>query len=208
MPVKSLLSRFALLRHAKTEWNLTKRIQGQEDSPLTQEGEDQARDWGRILSDFHWDRIVTSDTGRAIKTASLVNLSLMIPVVSDPRLREQDWGKWTGKTMAQIEKEEPEYLEEQLIKVWDFCPPGGENRRLVLERSLLALKQAHTRFKGETILIVTHEGVIKCIISHLKEIQKPSIKHTTFLSNNLHWLTYSEQGLQLEQMNALSLSDV
>ena len=205
MPVKSPLTRFALLRHAKTEWNLTKRIQGQEDSPLTREGEDQARNWGRILSDFQWDRIVTSDTGRAIKTAALVNLSLMIPVVSDPRLREQDWGKWTGKTMAQIEKEAPEYLKEQLAKVWSFCPPGGENRISVLERSLQALKQAHLKYTGKTILIVTHEGVIKCVISHLKEIQKPSIKHLSFLSDHLHWLTYNGKGLRLEKMNAISL---
>ena len=208
MPVKSPLTRFALLRHAKTEWNLKKRIQGQDDSPLTQEGEAQAKDWGRILSDFQWDRIITSDTGRAIKTASLVNLSLIIPVVNDPRLREQDWGRWTGMTLALIEKKEPDYLEEQLAKVWDFCPPEGENRRSVLERSLLALKQAHIRYTGETILIVTHEGVIKCLISHLKENQKQSFEHISFHSDHLHWLTYSEEGLRLEEMNALSLSDM
>ena len=208
MSISSQKTRFALLRHAETEWNLIKQIQGQEDSPLTREGEDRARDWGRLLSGFQWDRILSSDTGRAVKTASLVNLSLAVPVDNDPRLREQDWGKWTGKTMTQIEEEEPEYLEEQLAMVWEFTPPGGENRLSVLERSLRALKEAHSKYTGETILIVTHEGLIKCIISHLKEIQKPSIENSTFQSDHLHWLIYSQAGLRLEEMNALSLSSL
>lgn len=199
------VTRFALLRHAKTEWNLKKRIQGQTDSPLTGEGENQAREWGRILKRLEWDLIITSDTGRARETASLINLSLDVQVIHDSRLREQDWGLWTGKTLTQVKKEEPRLLEEQERSGWKFTPPGGEIREDVLKRSISALSDANNKWRGEKILVVTHEGVIKSIISHLREIKQPTLQNTPLLSNHIHCLIYSHEGLSLEKVNALSL---
>ena len=94
------ITRFALLRHGKTEWNQKKRIQGQEDSPLTAEGRTEAGQWGLKLKDVLWNRVLTSDLGRAMETATLINQVLKVPLFQDSRLREQDWGKWTGKTRA------------------------------------------------------------------------------------------------------------
>ncbi|UCF56283.1 MAG: histidine phosphatase family protein, partial [Deltaproteobacteria bacterium] len=71
---------FALLRHARTAWNEEKRIQGQNDIPLTPEGRFQAREWGRYLKQYRWDRIITSDARRALETAGLVNISLRVPL--------------------------------------------------------------------------------------------------------------------------------
>jgi broad specificity phosphatase PhoE len=98
-------TRFGLIRHAQTEWNREKKIQGHSDSPLTADGERQASSWGRRLLQFPWDRILASDSGRALTTAERINAFLKIPLETDPRLREQDWGQWVGKTIAQIQTE-------------------------------------------------------------------------------------------------------
>jgi probable phosphoglycerate mutase len=40
------LTRFGLVRHAQTVWNREKKIQGQNDTPLTSDGKSQALRWG------------------------------------------------------------------------------------------------------------------------------------------------------------------
>ena len=158
------ITRFGLIRHVETEWNQEKRIQGQNDSPVTADGELQARQWGQVLAQEVWDRILVSDTGRALKTAALINTCLKAPVIQDSRLREQNWGEWTGKRRRVIRKKYPGYLAEQEKKGWEFCPPGGEGRITVFERSQRALTEAAEKWPGENILVITHEGVIKCLI--------------------------------------------
>ena len=201
----SNITRFGLIRHAQTVWNREKKIQGHSDSPLTANGRRQAASWGQILSQFSWDRILTSDTGRALTTGERINAILKIPIETDPRLREQDWGQWTGKTIQQIQTEAPQVLAEQIVAGWDFCPPGGENRKSVLARSQEALKGAFVKWPGETILVVTHEGVIKSLVYYLCGRQFLPSEPSLLKSYQLHRLVRDREGLRLEALNALAL---
>ena len=198
-------SRFGLIRHAQTVWNREKIIQGLSDSPLTAEGENQASSWGQILTQFSWDRILASDTGRALTTAERINDFLKISIEADPRLREQDWGEWVGKTVRQIETQAPQVLAEQIKAGWDFCPPGGETRQNVLKRSQKALQEAAKRYPAETILVVCHEGVVKSLIYDLYGRQFLPDEPAILKSYRLHWLATGSSGLQIERINALEL---
>jgi probable phosphoglycerate mutase len=196
---------FGLLRHARTAWNEEKRIQGQNDISLTPEGRFQAREWGRHLIQYRWDRIITSDARRALETAGLVNISLRVPLVHDGCLREQNWGRWTGKTVAQLKEEVPQLVAEQERAGWKFCPPGGEDRNTVWERSQRALQGARGKWPGERILVVTHEGVIKCLIYRLCGRQFLPSEPSLIRSHHFHWLVYDREGLRLEGINAQAL---
>ena len=197
---------FGLLRHARTAWNEEERIQGQSDIPLTPEGRIQAREWGRHLKQHRWDRIITSDASRALETAALVNLSLRVSLVQDACLREQHWGEWTGKTVRQLREEVPQLLAEQEWAGWKFCPPGGENRNRVWERSQRVLKRAGEKWPGEKILVVTHEGVIKCLTYRLCDRQFLPSEAPLLRSYHFHWLIYDGEGLRLKEINAQALS--
>jgi probable phosphoglycerate mutase len=199
------ITRFGLIRHAQTQWNLEKKIQGHGDSPLTAEGKSQAARWGRILNQFSWDRILASDTGRALETAKMINGFLKIWLKTDSRIREQDWGRWAGKTISQIDAEIQEDLAEQVNAGWDFCPPGGEDRRCVLKRSQRALTEAATAWPGDNILVVSHEGVIKCIIYHLCGRKFLPIEPSIIKPYRLHRVAYDNDGLRLEKINAIEL---
>jgi broad specificity phosphatase PhoE len=201
MTGKGSITRFALLRHGKTEWNQMKRIQGQIDSPLTSEGRAEAGRWGLILKNIRWDRILTSDLGRAMATATLINQTLEVPLVEDSRLREQDWGRWTGKTIVQLKEKDGRCLEEQVNAGWRFCPPGGEDRNTVLERGREAIRSAAQIWTGETILVVTHEGVIKCLLYHLTARKFLPSEPSLIRENTVHWLSYDEKGLKIDKIN-------
>ena len=198
-------TRFGLMRHAETLWNQEGRIQGHRDSPLTDRGKKDADGWGRQLRRIHWDRIVGSDLGRAVETAAIINYYLQIPFETDFRLREQDWGEWAAERMAKIESEALPRLDETKRTGWQFCPPGGEDRISVWQRSHRALMDAAKRWPGETILIVTHEGVIRSLIYRLCNRRYLPQEPALLKSRHLHWLIFDSDRLQLKRINALTL---
>jgi len=198
-------TRFGLIRHAQTDWNRKKKIQGQSDSALTADGERQASSWGQRLLQFPWDRILASDAGRTLTTAERINASLKIPLETDPRLREQDWGQWVGKTIPQIQTEASRVLDGQIRAGWGFCPPGGEDRRKVSARSQEALQEAAGKWPGDHFLVVTHEGVIKSIVYYLCGRKFLPSEPRLLKSYRLHWLVFDRDGLQIEKVNALKL---
>jgi probable phosphoglycerate mutase len=206
MTAKRIITRFGLIRHAETNWNLENRIQSHRDSPLSARGERQAIQWGEILKDFHWDRILSSDTGRAFETARRINLALKLPSMVDARLREQNWGRWTGKTLAQVKAAETGVWAEQIAAGWGFCPPEGEDRLSVWKRSRAALVEAAKRWPDETVLVVTHEGVIKSLIYRLAGRKFLPHENRLIRSLHLHRLIYdSQEDLRLEGLNAISI---
>jgi len=202
---KNNVTRFGLIRHAQTVWNQEKKIQGHSDSPLTADGERQASSWGKILEQFAFNRLLTSDTGRALETAKKINAVLQIQLITDPRLREQDWGHWVGKTTSQIQTEAPLALDGQINAGWGFCPPGGEDRRKVSARSQEALQEAAGKWPGDHFLVVTHEGVIKSIVYYLCGRKFLPSEPRLLKSYRLHWLVFDRDGLQIEKVNALEL---
>lgn len=198
-------TRFGLIRHAETVWNREKRVQGQMDSALTPEGQAQADRWGRRLAAMAWDRILASDTGRAMETAERINRHLRLPLDTDPNLRELDWGRWTGRTVAEIRLAEPGLVAQQEVAGWDFKPPGGESRRRQLERSREALVQAAGCWPGRSVLVVTHGGTIKTLLHHVCGTAYTAADALTLDAYNLHWIDCVAGTLKLHAMNAIPL---
>ncbi|MDW7771567.1 MAG: histidine phosphatase family protein [Desulfobulbaceae bacterium] len=198
-------TQFGLIRHAATLWNNQKKIQGQLDSPLSPAGREQAAAWGKELSGFSWQRILCSDLGRARETAALINEALNLPVMVEPKLREQDWGQWSGMTLAELRNSAPGLLLRQVRSGWNFRPPGGESRQEVLERCLPVLQEAGTSYPGERILVVCHEGVIKCLLYHLLGRRFLPEEPKKIQGFHLHLLECRDRKLYLAHMNRLAL---
>lgn len=90
-----------LARHGKTMLNTVDRSQGWIDAPLTPAGVEVAEQLGKGLSDVTFDKVVTSDSGRAIETAELVlknngQEKLTKEMTKDKRLREYNFGTYEG----------------------------------------------------------------------------------------------------------------
>ncbi|HEY9123178.1 MAG TPA: alpha-ribazole phosphatase, partial [Bacteroidales bacterium] len=83
------------------------------------------------------------------------------PVTYDSRLLELNFGSWEGKTWDEIT---PTTEANNWFKDWINQPcPNGESYRQLLQRVkefTTFLKQAHT---NETLLVVTHSGVIRAL---------------------------------------------
>lgn len=192
----------ALLRHGKTVWNEEKRIQGHTNSPLSVKGAQLVHKWGKFLNTLSIDRIISSDLGRVKETTAIIQQHIDdIPVEFDSSLREQYWGEWEGKTFAELKEFEGKELAKQIAVGWNFRPPGGESRLEVLQRILPVIESLTSRFPGEQILLVSHEGIVKSILYHLAGRAFLPDEKKLLQKRQLHMIYQEDQSLLLGPLN-------
>jgi len=196
-------TRFGLLRHGKTVWNEQKRIQGSSDSPLSSAGSAACQGWARFLSDGGngWHRLLTSPMQRAIDTAEIINGQLRLPLHVVDGFREMDWGDWEGLTLQDVKARSAYVLAERIRHGWGFRPPGGESRLEVLDRVLLTLKQQAERWPGESILVITHLGVIKSLLYHIEKRAFLPEEPKIIWKDRFHIISSRAGDLAIEQSN-------
>src|SRR6266404_5925226 len=105
-----------LIRHGETEWSKSGQHTSRTDLPLTAEGERKAAAAGRLLQGRKFTLVLSSPMRRARDTARLAGYD---PKVTDD-LREWDYGKYEGRTTAEIQKDAPGWT------IWTKPPLGGE----------------------------------------------------------------------------------
>ncbi|MEX1006694.1 MAG: histidine phosphatase family protein [Acidimicrobiia bacterium] len=151
--------RLLLVRHGESTWNADGRWQGQADPPLSLLGEQQALDAAKHVNGV--DALWSSDLGRARQTAEIMAEHLGLEVRIEPRLRERDAGEWQGRTRAEIEEQWPGYLTS------GRRPPGFEGNDALLARALAAIAGIRAVHDGQSVLVVTHGGIVRTLEQHL-----------------------------------------
>ena len=165
-------TRILLLRHGQSTWNAEGRWQGHADPPLSPLGERQARDAASHLSALGLGAVVASDLQRAYRTAELIAAELDLgPVELEPRLRERDVGLFSGHTHEELYELFPECFDAngRAIRL-----PEGEPDDALTERATAALRAVAERQPGETVLVLSHGGVIRLLERRLG-IQPPAL---------------------------------
>jgi broad specificity phosphatase PhoE len=122
----SLPREIYLVRHGETAWSLTGRHTGLTDLPLTERGEAQARLLKERLGAMSFTHVFSSPLQRARHTGELAGFAGTI--VLDPDLYEWNYGRYEGRTLADIRRVQPDW---ELFR--DGCP-GGESVSEVTER--------------------------------------------------------------------------
>lgn len=194
------MTTFFCMRHGLTDWNAQSRIQGNTDTSLNDEGRDMARAWAKTLDGGGLDLIVTSTLDRARETGAIVNETLGLPMIEDERLGEQDWGEWTGLTKAEL-GDMRKLVRQQENKGFDFRPKGGESRNDVLMRACDALIDISEEHPGKSILVVTHNGVLKCLAYALSGLDFTPGDPMPLKDYKLHRIECMEMELAIGELN-------
>lgn len=161
------MTTFYICRHGQSEYNLKKRIQGQIDTPLTEEGINNAEKIAEKINDVKFDEIISSDLGRAFQTAYIISLKIGFekPIITSKEIREGNFGDYAGMTIDEVHKIGPQVLGDS-----NFIPPNGESLNQIKMRVLKFLYETSTKYPDKTILIVTHDQVINSIYTAFKNI--------------------------------------
>lgn len=163
-------ARLVVVRHGETHWNVAARIQGHRDSPLTPAGEAQAAAIAGRLAGERFDRLVSSDLGRALQTARAIAGRTGHAVVTDARFRERNYGVAEGLTYGEIGEGHPEIFARVRDADPDYAVPGGESRRQLFERVRDAFESLARAAEGARVAVVCHGGVLAALYRHVNGI--------------------------------------
>lgn len=154
-----------LMRHGETLWNRQRRIMGDLDIPLTDEGRVQCEAAAGLLEDLGVTRVVASPLRRAAESAAIVGGRLGLSVEHDDRLVEVRFGEWQGLTYEEVGAD-PRYGVFATDPVSNPTP-GGETVRDVQARGLAGIAAAMaTARDGDCTLFVTHGDIIRTLLCH------------------------------------------
>jgi probable phosphoglycerate mutase len=186
------------IRHAPTEWNQAKRLQGRTDVALSPEGIAAAQVW---RPDPAWAayRVLASPLMRAEETARLLFPKHAIAL--EPRLMEMDFGAWEGKSLAELRSAPGAEAEARERLGLDFSAPGGETPRQVQARLQSLLTEIAAA--AEPTILVTHKAVLRALLSLAtgwEMLGKPPVK---LMPDTAHHFRLDRNAkLSVEKMNA------
>lgn len=165
-----------LIRHGQTEDNLAERLTGQQDSPLTALGVEQASANGRLLAELvnlTACDFVASPLGRALRTMELVRAAAGLPdrgYRTDARLKEGDFGEWHGRPWLESKAYWKTVRARAGHDAWQTPWPGGESRAQFFDR-VSGFLETLTR---DTV-VVSHGGTVRMIRGALLRLSNDDI---------------------------------
>lgn len=156
-----------LVRHGQTDANVEKKYCGQTDVDLNHKGLQDAASIAKVLKNISLDSIVSSDLKRTLKTAELINEyhQLEIELISD--FREINFGKFENLTFEEIGVQYPKEKEKMIKEKIDYNFLEGESLKTLYKRVIRAFYQLIEEKENEDILIVSHGGVIRMILTEI-----------------------------------------
>ena len=164
--------RLYIIRHGETEWNKVKRLQGQTDIPLAEEGIRLARETGQGMKELPIDLVISSPLTRAVQTAQLLTEGRDVPILTDERTIEISFGDWEGECILDSDVLSADFrrlfYEDPLHCV---CPPGGETFDEVRKRTGAFYQSLllNPDYKEKNILISTHGAASRCLLTQFYE---------------------------------------
>jgi alpha-ribazole phosphatase len=163
-----MAQRLLLLRHAAIMAEHIGQLIGATDVALDPAGQRQAS----ALADrvLRWDpqTCYCSPMQRCRQTAAAVAPEL--PPLIDPNLREIDFGRWEKRTFSEAAAMDPTIVDRWANFDAQFAFPGGESVGGFADRVRAAADRL-IQAPQQTVLVVTHGGVIRTMICHLLGIE-------------------------------------
>src|SRR3989344_6206642 len=146
-----------LVRHGETEENVKKISQGHRPGKLTALGKEQAVKLAHQLKNEKIDVIYCSDLKRTKDTLEpILRFHKRVPVHYVAEIREKAMGIFEGTERGSIRT----HVKKKGHHYSTFRPKYGESFRDVKRRNTRFYKKMLKRHSSQTVLWVTHEGVI------------------------------------------------
>lgn len=158
------MKKIYLLRHGETLFNQRGKIQGVVDSPLTEEGINQAKAAKEYFEKHNiiFDKAYCSSLGRAEQTLKTIT---DLPYERLDGIREWHYGKFEGEPIYVSVPDKEFYKTNINFGDW-WARSGGESVEEVQARAMKTLEMI-AKEEGENALVISHGGVLWALITKL-----------------------------------------
>lgn len=204
------MTTFFIVRHGETEWNIQGRVQGHGDSPLTVNGELQAKKVADKLRSIHFDLAFSSDLLRAKRTAEIIAKEHNLEVATTELLREKNFGTYEGASYAAFRAFDN--LFETLNETEKFTFKGHESIESdeeIVGRFITFLRETALTHLDKTILVGTHGAMMRVLLVHLgygtyKQLSYSSVEngaHIVLESDGVDFFVKEVEGVEKKEVN-------
>ena len=155
-----------LVHHGDTDWTIQKKLQGWTDISLNETGRIQMQELSQQLANIPIAAIYSSDLTRAVESARIIAQGHDCDVILTPELKGEDHGTLDGLIPSEYRKD-PHYIQYKQLnseeRIFSSLGEAGESKADVARRAIPYIRQIAEKHPGETVVIVTHGGVLKFI---------------------------------------------
>lgn len=156
-----------LVRHGTTICNEGGALSGLTDSILSEKGKLQASKLADYLKDKNIDKIYTTPFSRTKETVDRLSRVKNIQIEERCQLNEINFGDFEGLPFESIEEKYPEEVKKMINEGFKYKYPNGESLEDTFMRVKTELKKIMSDNENSTVLICSHGGTIRNIISYL-----------------------------------------
>jgi broad specificity phosphatase PhoE len=162
---------FYFIRHADKEKGEFTNLQlPLQDPPISQVGEEQARNLQRFFADREIAHVYVSAYQRTEQTIAFVAEQFSLKPVIDPRLNEIDIGLFETITDDEVQEKFPVEWQAYRERKSDFRFPEGESGTEARQRVVEFLEENRQLHGDENVVAVSHDGLIRALMCHLMDI--------------------------------------
>lgn len=161
------LERIYLARHGQSESNRQRRLCGQQDPALSEEGVRQSHQLARVLADVPLAAIFSSPLQRTVQTAAPTARTHGVPVTALPGFAELSLGALEGRFRDERDPEAQALWRQRKADPARFRPPGGETFDELAARALAALERVLDGVPAGAALIVGHRETNRALLQGL-----------------------------------------
>lgn len=163
------MTKIYLVRHGETQLNQKGCYYGWTDCGLSEKGVQEAQCLGKSFERIKYDAIISSDLKRAFETAEILNTKKG-PILEDKRLRELNFGLWEGLNHEQLQELYKEQWDRWTADWINTAPTEGESFLELYQRVTECMEELLNKYKDQTIVVVSHKGVLQIITTVLLKL--------------------------------------
>jgi broad specificity phosphatase PhoE len=161
------MTTFFLTRHGETVWHAENRYAGLTDVGLTSRGLEQGTGLARWAADAALTGVWSSTLSRAELTARKSAIAASLPLSTDARFCELDFGQGEGLTKTEMTEQFPDAFAAFQEDPVTHHLPGGEHPSGAGKRFCEALQSIHEQMPDGRILVVAHSTVLRLVLCSL-----------------------------------------
>ena len=193
-----------MVRHTAAEGS-EGRCCGRWDVPLSDEGIRQAHRVAHMLQSEPFTQVYSSSLMRAVQTARIIAEPRHLAVEPVADLAEIHFGDLESLTYSEIERQFPEVFRSWMRSPTEIEFPNGESFARMRARIWRAMESLISRHTDETILIVSHAGVIRVLLGRALGMPDDMIFRLSQNYGAINRIDYLESGPIVQLVNGSPL---
>lgn len=194
--------RLFLVRHGQTAANRQGVFCGMTDLPLTEQGEQQARQIAQWLAEVPFTQAISSELRRARHTAEIVLGQRELVIQPDGGFNEMNFGDWEMRHHQDLQREDSAAWADWVADWQLACPPSGESFPLFSHR----IGQQAQRLLNEPgdgdRLLVAHQGSLSLLLAGLLKLPAAGMWHFPFIQGAYSVLELNQGFVTLKVFNS------